>query len=258
MDLAKIAGLMAMAMLWLMAATASAAPVLVFAASSLQGALDKVADHYAAQGHVRPLLSYAGSAVLARQIIAGAPADIYISADSQWMQALVRSGAVRPQHIAPLLANDLVLAAPRTSGVRFVMRKGQSLARALAGGRLAMGDPRSVPAGSYGRAALLKLGMWPEAQKAAVYTDSARQALMLAARGEVALAILYGSDTHMSRDVRVVARFPADSHAPIQYPAALVRAAPSLQAQKFYRYLYSPPAQKIFLAHGFLPVGVAR
>ena len=250
-------GLIACALLWLYASAAAAAPV-VFAASSLQGALDKVADSYAAQGNPRPVISYAGSAVLARQIIAGAPADIYISADQIWMQALVAHGAVGAASVKALLGNDLVLVAPRQSKARVRLKRGETLTPLVAGGRLAMGDPKSVPAGTYGRAALQNMGLWSEAEKKAVYTDSARQALMLAARGEVALAIVFGSDARMSQNVRVVARFPKNSHAPIIYPAALLRSARSLEAQKFYRYMQSGAARKIFLAHGFLTVEQAR
>ena len=236
----------------------SAKPALVFAAASLQGALDNVADAYAAQGHERPVMSYAGSALLARQIIAGAPADIYISADMQWMQVLIASGQVDARASHLLLGNRLVLVAPRSGVQNFSLQRGASLARALGGGRLAMGDPDIVPAGSYARAALQYYDMWPDVAPKLVRTDNVRQALMLAERGEVAMAIVYASDAQLSTGVRVLSVFPAESHPAILYPAARLKAARGSDVARFYRFLFSPTAQQIFKRQGFLTAGGAR
>lgn len=224
---------------------------LLLAASSLQGALDEVADAWAAKGHARPRLSYAASSALARQIIAGAPADIFISADEGWMDAAARAGWLRVDTRATLLGNRLVLIVPRSKAVRLDPAPGFDLARLLGTGRLAVADTGSVPAGRYAKVALRRLGVWRSVEKHLAPAENVRAALALVERGAAPVGIVYASDAHASRRVRVAGRFPLSSHPPIRYPVAVLKAARHSDAKLFRDFLLSPQARAIFLRHGF-------
>nr|WP_033075082.1 molybdate ABC transporter substrate-binding protein [Sphingopyxis sp. MWB1] len=224
---------------------------LVLAASSLQGALDEVADAWAAKGHARPRLSYAASSALARQIIAGAPADLFISADEGWMDAAARAGRLRSGTRTVLLGNQLVLIVPRRRAVRLDPAPGFALAPMLGGGRLALADPGSVPAGRYARVALHRLGVWRSVEKHLAPAENVRAALALVERGAAPAGIVYASDAYASRRVRVAGRFPLSSHPPIRYPAALLKTSRHRDAAAFRAFLRSSPARAIFRRHGF-------
>jgi len=235
------------------AATATPDGPLVLAAASLQEALSEVADRWAAKRHPRPVLSFAASSALARQILAGAPADLFISADQPWMDAVAAKDLVRRGSAQPLLGNQLVLIAPAASPVRLRIAPGFALARALGDGRLAMADPDSVPAGRYGKAALVKLGVWNGVEPKVARAENVRAALALVERGAAPLGIVYATDALASRAVRVAGRFPASSHPPIVYPAAILASARHPDADGFYRFLRSNEARAVFRRHGFTP-----
>ncbi|WP_420142374.1 molybdate ABC transporter substrate-binding protein [Sphingomonas sp.] len=240
-------------LLALLATPVAAAPPVVLAAASLQESLGAAADAWAARGHPRPILSFAASSALARQIEAGAPADLFVSADEVWMDAVQAKGLILPATRARLLANRLVLIASASSAARPVaIRPGFPLARLLGNGRLAMGETHSVPAGTYGRAALVRLGIWPAVAPRVVGAENVRAALALVERGEAPYGIVYATDALASRRVRVVGTFPASSHVPIVYPIALLRTSVSADAEPFRRFLLSPAGKAIFRRFGFV------
>ena len=243
----------ALAMLLALATTSALrarAPV-VLAAASLQESLDAAAQAWARKGHARPVISFAASSALARQIEAGAPADLFISADEDWMNAVAAKGAVRPGTRATFLYNDLVLIAPAASRVRLAIAPDFPLARALGDGRLAMADPDAVPAGRYGKEALTRLGVWPSVQARVVRAENVRAALKLVEIGEAPLGIVYRTDALADKGVRIVATFPAASHAPIVYPIARLKASTSAEAEGFERFLLSGEGKAVFRRFGF-------
>lgn len=223
----------------------------VLAAASLQEGLSEAADRWAALGHARPVLSFAGSSALARQIEAGAPADLFISADEEWMDYVAGRKLLRPGSRTAFLSNRLVLIAPVDSRLRLTIGRGFPIARALGTGRLAMADPAAVPAGKYGRAALTKLGVWPGVAGRIASAENVRAALALVERGEAPLGIVYATDAKASARVRIVGAFPTASHPPILYPMALLRTARNRDAVAFRRFLLSPQGKAIFVRHGF-------
>lgn len=226
-------------------------PIIVFAAASLKNALDDVADHYAtATGH-RVVVSYAASSMLAKQILAGAPAQVFISADQAWMDHLEKNAAIVPTTRRPLLGNSLVLIAPKDSTVQMSLRPGEDLTPLLEGGRLAVAETSSVPAGKYARAALESFGIWPSLQGKLAQASDVRAALALVGRGEAPLGIVYASDAAAEPAVRIVATFPADSHPEIVYPAALTREAHDEDARAFLAFLSSDTAGAVFARYGF-------
>jgi molybdate transport system substrate-binding protein len=235
-------------------ASAWAAPgrgPVVLAAASLQESLNAAADTWAAQGHARPVLSFAASSTLARQVAAGAPADLFISADEAWMDDLDKRHLLRPGTRVDLLTNRLVLVAPLASRVAVTIRPGFALAAALGQGRLATGAVDSVPAGIYAKQALSRLGVWPQVQGRIAATDSVRSALALVARGEAPLGIVYATDAQADQRVRVVATFPERSHDPIVYPVAVLAAARHGDAEGFRRFLLSAQGRSVFRPYGF-------
>ena len=226
--------------------------LLVFAAASLKPSLDRIVTmpEVAALGDVK--VSYAASSQLARQIEAGAPAALFISADQDWMDWLDERQRVVGDSRANLLGNALVLVAPKDSALQFDIRPGFDLAAALgADGRLALAEPNSVPAGKYAKTALLQLGVWGEVEQRIVAADNVRAALNFVARGEVPLGIVYRSDAASEPTVRVVATFPDSTHVPIVYPAAIIAGHDSAAARRLIERLRTPPAQAIFRAYGF-------
>jgi molybdate transport system substrate-binding protein len=222
------------------AAAPAPRPPLVLAAASLQESMSAAADAWAGAGHVRPTVSFAASSALARQVMAGAPADLFVSADEAWMDTLQKRGLLVPGSRAPLLGNRLVLVAPRASRVAVALRPGVDLARALGSGRLAMADPDAVPAGKYGKAALTSLGAWTGVERRVVRAENVRAALALVERGAAAMGVVYATDAAAARQVRIVATFPAASHPPIRYPLALLRSSRSADARGFRAFLLSP------------------
>lgn len=230
---------------------ADRAPV-VLAAASLQEAMNDAADAWARQRHPRPVISFAASPALARQVEAGAPADLFVSADDEWMDHLARKGLLRAGTRSAFLGNRLVLIAPAASRTRLAIARGFPLARALGAGRLAMADPASVPAGKYGRAALTALGVWPAVRARVAQAENVRAALALVERGEAPLGIVYATDARASRKVRVIGVFPPGSHPPIVYPLAVLRSSTSRDAAPFRRFLLSPAGRAIFARRGFV------
>ena len=230
------------------AAFAQSQPVRVFAAASLKTALDDVIKGWKDGAAVA---SYAASSALAKQIEQGAPADLFISADLDWMDYLATRNLVRAESRSNLLGNRLVIVAPKGSAVALDVKAGFPLAEALGGGRLAMGEVRAVPAGKYGKAALETLGVWSSVENSTAQADNVRAALVLVARGEAPLGIVYESDAVAEPGVRVVGIFPPGSHPPIIYPAALLSASASPAAASFLRYLRAPESAAIFRRERF-------
>ena len=223
------------------------APTVVFAAASLKDALDEARDAFGAP----VVISYAASSALAKQIQNGAPAELFICADRDWMDALGRAGLLRADTRVDLLGNSLVLVAPRDSAVALRVAPGFALSRALGDdGRLALADPRGVPAGRYAKAALETLGVWDAVAGRVAPAENVRAALRLVARGEAPLGIVYATDAHDEPEVRVVDAIPASAHPPIVYPAALLaRARPGAAA--LLEFLRGDAARAIFARHGF-------
>lgn len=224
---------------------------LVLAASSLQESLTDAANRWAKLGHAKPVISFAASSALARQIEAGAPADLFISADQDWMDDVGKKGLIAPRTRAGLVSNRLALVAPYINPRALAIRPGFPLAQALGEGRLAVADPDSVPAGRYAKAALVKLGVWKGVGGKLARAENVRAALALVARGEAPFGIVYATDALVSRDVRVVGFFPANSHPPIIYPVARLASSRNPEAEGFRRYLLSPAGQAVFTAYGF-------
>lgn len=224
---------------------------LVLAAASLQESLEAAADDWEAQGNPRPTLSFAGTSSLARQIEAGAPADLFISADEKWMDELEGKGLIQPPSRVSFLENRLVLIAPAASEVELALEPGLALAAALGEGRLAMADPDAVPAGRYAKEALTALGAWDGLAGKIARAENVRAALALVNRGEAPLGIVYETDAVAEAGVRMVGRFPAGSHVPISYPLARVSGSDNPEAEAFRRYLLSPEASAIFQRFGF-------
>ncbi|WP_052134504.1 molybdate ABC transporter substrate-binding protein [Sphingomonas sp. 37zxx] len=223
---------------------------LVLAATSMQEALSAAADRFAAQGQPRPVLSFAASSALARQIIAGAPADLFVSADEGWMDSIERAGLLAPATRAPLAGNRLVLIAPATARLPPI-RTGAQIVAALGKRRIAIADPQAVPAGRYARAALARMGAWQAIAPRVAAAENVRAALALVERGAAPLGIVYATDARASKAVRVVGVFPAASHRPIRYPIARLVRSREPSAEAFRRFLLSPAGRAILRAHGF-------
>ncbi len=246
--------LLLMAALCLPVATTQAQPVRVFAAASLQTALDGIV---AAGPGGRAVVSYAASSALARQIENGAPADLFIPADLDWMDYLDKRGALQSATRLNLLRNSLVLVAPAAASVKVDLVPGVALATVLdtfpGQGRLAMADPDSVPAGKYGKAALQSLGVWQSVSGRLALAENVRAALLLVSRGEVPLGIVYRSDALADRGVRIAGTFAARLHPPIVYPAAIVAGSRHPDAPALLAHLRGTAARVIWQRNGFVP-----
>ncbi len=229
-------------------------PLVVLAASSLQEALQAEADAWAKQDHPHPVLSFAASSALARQVESGAPADLFLSADEDWMDSAEKAGALRQGTRRDLLGNSIVLIAPKASAAAVDLSSAASIGTAIGKGRLAMADPDAVPAGKYGKAALDHLGLWDGLAGKVVRAENVRAALALVESGEAPLGIVYATDAAASGKVRVVATFPAGSYPPIRYPVAILAASTNPQAGSFEAFLTSNRGQAIFARYGFLPL----
>ena len=253
--MARSFALMLLAGALLIAGGCSGAPQedgpLVLAAASLQDALSDAADLWEERGNSRPVLSFAGTPSLARQARANAPADIIITADDPWMDALDAAGTIRPESRTILASNRLVLIAPVGTNINLALSPGFDWARALGGSRLAMADPQAVPAGRYARQALAHLGAWAMIKDRIVPTQNVRIALALVAQREVRLGIVYATDANAEPDVEVVGTFPATSHPSITYPAAILARSRHADSQRFLAFLQSAEAQILFRNAGF-------
>ena len=237
---------------WPVPAEAQQSDVLVFAAASLKNALDDAAAQYMRDTGKATKISYAASSTLAKQVEAGAPADIFISADLDWMDYLGQRHLIKPDSWKNLLGNELVLIAPKSAAKPVKIEPGFGLAALLGGGKLAMGETKSVPAGKYGRAALEKLGVWSSVEGQIAQAESVRAALALVARGEAPLGIVYQTDAAAEPNVAIVGTFPADTHPPIIYPAALLADSRNPDATAFLAYIESAPARPFFERQGFV------
>lgn len=249
-----IGALIATVLLGARPATQDASSVLVFAAASLKGALDEIGALVQQRTGVAMKASYAATSLLAKQIEEGAPADIFFSADEQWMDYAAGRKLIAAASRVDVVGNRLVLIAPKDRVPVLTIAPGFALAHALGGGRLAVADPVNVPAGRYGKAALTALGVWDSVARRLAPADNVRAALAFVARGEAPLGIVYASDVVAEPGVTVVGTFPASTHPPIVYPAALtVRAKP--EAKKVLDAIASAEARAIFVKHGFLAPG---
>jgi len=226
--------------------------VTVFAAISLKEPLDKIGVEYTAKTGTKVVISYGASGALAKQIENGAPADIFASADVKWMDYLAEKKLIDPASRMNLLGNRLVLVSPADAGNGVTLDSGAGLSAALGGGRLAMGNPASVPAGEYAEAALRKLGLWDAVSARLAMTENVRGALAFVARGEAPLGIVYQTDALSEPRVKIVATFPPDSHPPIVYPCALVTGSTDPAAASVLAFLRSPVAASVFQSYGFV------
>jgi molybdate transport system substrate-binding protein len=252
---ARGAALAVLALLMLIGAPSPApaadGDLLIFAAASLKNALDDVDAQYAkATGHeVR--VSFAGSSTLAKQIEAGAPADVFISADLDWMDYLDKQKLLRPGTRADILGNRLVLIAPKGQSKQVRIEKGFPLADLLKDGFLAMADTDAVPAGKYGKASLQALGVWNAVKSRIAQALNVRAALALVSRGETPYGIVYQTDAAADPNVEVVGVFPDDTHPKIIYPVAIMAASKSPEAAAYVAYIRSAAARPLFERWGF-------
>lgn len=223
----------------------------VFAAASLKSALDSVAAAWEKETGKMPPTVYASSAILAKQIAQGAPADIFISADLNWMDYLDKAGLIRPETRRNLLGNALVLIEPADSNTNLAIAPGFDLAGAAGNGRIAVCTIDSCPGGIYAKQALEALGIWPKVEPKLAQADNIRNALRLVSLGEAKFGIVYATDARSDPKVRVVGVFPESTHDPIVYPAALMKTTSNPDAARFLGFLSSPAANKIWIAQGF-------
>lgn len=236
------------------ARTVVAAEVLVFGAASLTNVLDDLSQAFSAQTHIPIKSSLAASSVLAKQIEAGAPADVFFSADLEWVDYLEQRKLLKPGSRHDVVGNRLVLIAPADNNVTLEIRPGVDFGPALgAEGRVATGDPDSVPVGKYAKAALQKLGAWDRVSERIVRAENVRAALAFVARGEAPLGIVYKTDALAEKKVRIVDEFPGDTHPPITYPIALTTHG-GAEAQQFVDFVRGKSAAPIFRKYGFTPL----
>lgn len=233
-------------------AAADAGKITVFAAASLTNAMQDIATQYKKEKNVDVVSSFASSSTLARQIEAGAPADIFISADQKWMDYAVSKNSVDTASRKTLLGNSLVVVAPVSSSQgAMTINQNTDWLSLLKQSRLAVGDPDHVPAGIYAKQALEKLGAWNTLSTKLAPAEDVRGALALVERGESALGIVYGSDAVASKGVKVVGTFPEDSHPKVEYPLAMIKGHTDAQVTAFYEYLQGPEASAVFKHYGF-------
>lgn len=235
------------------AADPSDRSMLVFAAASLTDVLQEIGDAYTEQTREPLRFSFAASSTLARQIEMGANAEVFVSADIQWMDYLQTRGLIDASSRRDVAGNELVLIAPSSNEITVRIGPSFPLANALNGGRLAIGDPDIVPAGRYARTALTNLGVWSDVARRLVYAENVRTALVYVARGEAPLGVVYATDARVESRVRVVDTFSRETHPPILYPAAtMIKARASARA--FVEFLREDRAQEVFRRYGFLDV----
>jgi molybdate transport system substrate-binding protein len=241
--------LAALAIALALALPARAQTLTIFAAASVKESLDEVARAFETKGKTKVVVSYGASSALARQIEAGAPAQVFISADIDWVEYVEKRDLTQGPRV-DLLANDLVLIAPAASAVALKIAPAFPLAAALGNGRLAVADPASVPAGKYARASLTVLGVWSQVVAKLAPAENVRAALALVAREEAPLGIVYRTDAIAESRVRIVDAFPQGSHPPIVYPLVALKGA-GAGARSFATFAASPEARAIWAKHGF-------
>lgn len=239
----------------LLPSVAAAEEITIFAASSLKNALDAIGAQWQAETGTTVVLAYGGSPTLAKQIIEGAPADIFISASTAWMNTLADAALIQPGTRRDLLGNSLVLIAAGAYAPSADITPGFDLAALLGDGKLSMALVDSVPAGQYGKEALQSLGIWTSVEASVAQSENVRAALALVATGEAPYGIVYASDAIADDDagkrVSVIATFPASSHKPIVYPAAIVATSAKPEAAAFLDALSSEAAIEVFQGQGF-------
>ena len=251
---------------WMMLAVALALPIgptraddakgpTIFAAASMKTALDAISAAWTAKGGKPPVISYASSGVLAKQIQSGAPADLFISADEKWMDVLAKDGAIKPETRKALLGNALVLVVPAADATALHITKGFDLAGAIGESKLAVCTVSSCPAGIYGKEALEKLGVYKAVEPKLAQADNVRAALVLVARGEAKYGIVYATDAKAEPKVKVVDTFPEDSHAPIVYPIAVTKDSKNPDAAAFEAFMSGPEATTLLTGQGFTILG---
>ena len=240
------------ALLLLQPAITHAQPVTVMAAASLTDALRSLGQAWAAKGNPPPRFAFAASSALARQIEQGAPADIVILADEPWMDFLQQRALIVDATRTSPIGNQLVLVAPANQAAPIALAPGVDLlARLSSHGRIAMGDPASVPAGKYAQAALTALGIWEQVVPRLARAQNVRAALLLVERGEAPLGVVYATDVAAAPGLAVVGTFPADSHPPITYPFAIVRRGDRPEVRALFAFLTGPEAAPTYRAFGF-------
>ncbi len=225
--------------------------VVVFAAASLKNALDEVNKACEKDVGEAAKISYAASSALAKQIEEGAPADVFISADLDWMKYLSDKKLTKSDTEVKLLGNQIVLVAPKDSKAEVKIEKGFDLAKVIGDGKLAMGDFKAVPAGKYGKAALESLGTWSSVEGKVAQAENVRAALKLVATGEAAAGIVYQTDANAEKGVKVIGVFPEETHPPIVYPVAQTAESKDKDAPAFLKCLRSAKAGELFKAQGF-------
>lgn len=224
----------------------------VFAAASLTDALKQIAVLWEKQGHPAPQMSFTSSSTLARQIENGAPANIFASADENWMDYLAKKNLIVPGTRKDLLGNDLVLIEPAAKAKHVDIGPGFDLLGLIGpDGRIATGDPAHVPVGIYAEQALKNLGIWDKVQSHLAPSPDVRSALLLVERGEAPAGIVYGTDAAVSKDVAIAGVFPESSHDPVTYPFAIVKGQDTPEARAFMAFLSSPAAHQVWVAAGF-------
>ncbi|TPA08596.1 molybdate ABC transporter substrate-binding protein [Vibrio parahaemolyticus] len=230
--------------------TNAATDLKVYAASSMTNAIDEIAQDFKEKYDVTVTPVYGGSSSIARQIINGAPADVFISANTKWMDYLVDEGVIGSDNVTNLVRNSLVLIAPQSSSIAvFNFADAKAWEAALNGSRLALGNPTSVPAGMYAKESLTTLGVWKEIQTKVAPAKNVRLALALVERGEAPLGVVYKTDAQLTSKVKIVGEFASDTHAAIVYPAAVVN--DSMESRQFFQYLKSEDAKRVFAHYGF-------
>jgi molybdate transport system substrate-binding protein len=232
-------------------AAAQGSDLVVFAAASLKNALDAINAQWQKETGKRAKISYAASSALAKQIEQGAPAQVFISADLDWMDYVAQKSLIRPDTRSNLLGNRLVLIAPKDKAQPVDIKPGFDLARILGDGRLSMANVASVPAGKYGKAALEQLGAWAGVATRIAQAENVRAALLLVSRGEAPAGIVYQTDAVADPSVAIIGTFPEDTHPPITYPIALTAGASHPDAATFLAYVKSGKARPLFEAQGF-------
>ena len=253
--MSRLAGIFAAFVILLGAAQSPASAedktITVFAAASMKNALDDIDAAYTAKTSVKITVSYGPSSGLAKQIEQGAPADVFISADTDWMDYAIGKKNINEPSRVNLLGNSIVLIAPKDSKIDNVnIGSGFDLAKLVGDGKIATADVKSVPVGKYAKASLEKLGAWSAAESKFAMTENVRAALALVARGEAALGIVYSTDAKVEPGVKIVGVFPADSHPAIVYPVASTTRA-KIDAENYLAFLRSGAAKAIFEKYGF-------
>jgi molybdate transport system substrate-binding protein len=230
----------------------------VFAAASLKDALDAINAEWQKESGKQATISYAASSALAKQIEQGAPAQVFISADLDWMEYVEKKNLIKPETRSNLLGNRIVLVAPKDKASALDIKPGFDLARLLGDGRLALANVETVPAGKYGKAALEKLGVWASVSGKLAQAENVRAALLLVSRGEAPAGIVYQTDAASDKGVTIIGTFPEDTHPPIIYPIALTEGATHPDAAAFLAHIRSDRAKPLFEAQGFTVLGSGR